>query len=124
MESFELLQNIKILKVVLHTNDEIKKVLQIMKPEDDIFEVVGGIQTHKHIKNIGFKSKCFDKFANDEKLHISLLECPEVDEGMFTCLKCKSKRIFTASKQTRSGDEATTVFAKCSECKNQWVVNN
>ena len=37
----------------------------------------------------------------------------EVEEGVLECNKCGSKKTFSYSKQTRAGDEATTVFATC-----------
>jgi DNA-directed RNA polymerase subunit M/transcription elongation factor TFIIS len=47
--------------------------------------------------------------------------CPyEISEGVLTCGKCGCKKIFSFSKQTRSMDEPTTVFALCSECGNKW----
>ena len=47
----------------------------------------------------------------------------EVDEGVLECRKCGSKKTFSYTKQTRGGDEATTVFAVCSECNNRWKHN-
>jgi len=41
---------------------------------------------------------------------------PIIDEGVIECIRCKSKRTFSFSKQTRRGDESTTVFVRCSEC--------
>jgi len=47
---------------------------------------------------------------------------PEVDEGVISCRKCGSNRTFSYSKQTRRGDEATTVFVKCSKCQAAWRI--
>jgi len=49
---------------------------------------------------------------------------PEVEEGVLECPKCCSMRVFSFPLQTRSGDESTTVFAKCAECKHDWQANN
>lgn len=47
--------------------------------------------------------------------------CPyELSDGVLTCKKCQSQKIFSFSKQTRSMDEPTTIFALCSNCKNRW----
>jgi DNA-directed RNA polymerase subunit M/transcription elongation factor TFIIS len=45
----------------------------------------------------------------------------EVVDGILQCTKCKSHKILSFSKQTRSGDEPTSVFAKCSNCQHKWV---
>lgn len=41
---------------------------------------------------------------------------PVVDEGVNQCRRCKSLRTFSFTKQTRSSDEAATVFVSCTEC--------
>lgn len=37
-----------------------------------------------------------------------------------TCRKCKSSKITFNQKQTRSADEAMTVFCQCSDCSYRW----
>lgn len=61
-------------------------------------------------------------------------DCPEFDdpirqrvklmfasteEGILACL-CGSFRTLVQTKQTRSGDEAMTVFATCTDCGRKW----
>jgi DNA-directed RNA polymerase subunit M/transcription elongation factor TFIIS len=46
---------------------------------------------------------------------------PELAEGVLTCCKCGSKKIYSMLKQTRSLDEPMTVFASCSECRYKWT---
>jgi hypothetical protein len=47
----------------------------------------------------------------------AFIECPpEIEEGIIECKKCRSKKTFSFSKQTRRGDESTTVFVRCSKC--------
>ncbi|QIH04916.1 transcription elongation factor S-II [Dasineura jujubifolia toursvirus 2a] len=119
-ELFENITKNKTLPVEWNKLDEIlgKYILYQNTPIKNINTMYQNLST-----NIGFDSICFDKYKNDENCYLNFLECPEVDEGMFECRKCKSKKIFTMSKQTRSGDEATTVFARCSQCKFGWIVN-
>ena len=38
------------------------------------------------------------------------------------CKNCGSENVNSYSKQVRSGDEATTVFYTCLDCKNKWRV--
>jgi DNA-directed RNA polymerase subunit M/transcription elongation factor TFIIS len=61
------------------------------------------------------KEKCKLEEEND------FIICPyELSEGVLICKKCQSQKIFSFSKQTRSMDEPTTIFALCSNCKNRW----
>lgn len=120
MTAIEKIKNITILHKVCKDKNIIDACLKKAE-KDDIYEIIGSIISDQ--KFYGFESDCFLKFKKDEDEYINFLECPEVEEGMFECSKCGSKKIFTTSKQTRRGDEATTVFARCSQCKNGWVVN-
>lgn len=38
------------------------------------------------------------------------------------CKKCQSDNIYSESRQTRSGDEAMTIFYECLNCGNKWKV--
>jgi DNA-directed RNA polymerase subunit M/transcription elongation factor TFIIS len=50
-----------------------------------------------------------------------LMENPMIiEEGIFECGKCKSKRVYTRSVQTRSSDEGATSFYQCINCGNKW----
>jgi len=44
----------------------------------------------------------------------------EIIEGIAVC-NCGSKRVYSYSKQTRSGDESCTTFNECLKCKAKWV---
>lgn len=45
----------------------------------------------------------------------------EVEEGVLVCPKCKNSRTFSYTKQVRSCDEGTSVFASCMTCKHKWT---
>lgn len=49
-----------------------------------------------------------------------LVEDVEVDEGVLTCPRCKSAKTFSHTKQVRSCDEGTSVFARCYNCAHRW----
>ncbi len=69
-----------------------------------------------------WQDSSFEQFLKIEKEEDNFLESPlEVAEGAIKC-KCGSERVFSFSKQTRSGDESTSVFALCSSCKSKWVL--
>lgn len=40
-----------------------------------------------------------------------------------TCKQCQSDNIYSEAKQTRSGDEAATIFYTCLNCGNKWKTN-
>jgi transcription elongation factor S-II len=40
--------------------------------------------------------------------------------GMFTCMRCKTKRTTFYLLQTRSADEPMTAFITCLSCGNKW----
>ena len=48
-----------------------------------------------------------------------ITEPPTVDEGIIPCKFCKSKKTISFEKQTRSSDEAATLFISCVECKQK-----
>ena len=51
----------------------------------------------------------------------NFIVCPyELSEGVLVCRKCNCRKIYSFSKQTRSMDEPTTVFALCSVCGYKW----
>ena len=43
-----------------------------------------------------------------------------VEDGIFQCKKCKSRKTTYYSLQTRSSDEPMTNFITCINCKNRW----
>lgn len=72
--------------------------------------------------NSVWEMETFSSFAKKEEEFGNFIITPcEIMEGILKCDKCKCKKIFSFSKQTRSGDESTTVFAKCSNCQHQWI---
>ncbi len=49
----------------------------------------------------------------------------KIVEGIYTCKKCGSNQVYTQPIQTRSGDEATDVYALCAnpDCRSKpWKV--
>lgn len=60
------------------------------------------------------------KFEMMHKLASGKKNIETVPEGSYTCRRCRSKRIVTIQKQTRSADEPMTCFHTCVECDNRW----
>ena len=64
--------------------------------------------------------KAFEKFRISQQEQDDFVTSPaEVEEGVLEC-KCGSKRTISFTLQTRSGDEGTSVWARCVECGNKW----
>lgn len=42
---------------------------------------------------------------------------------LLKCRRCGSSEISYEEKQTRSADEAATIFVSCSTCKNRWIMS-
>jgi DNA-directed RNA polymerase subunit M/transcription elongation factor TFIIS len=83
-------------------------------------------ENHENIFNskIGLEHTFFDTYRNLEQEENEFITNPMVvDEGVFECPKCSSKRTISWGKQIRSGDEGTSVFAKCIECNHNWRIS-
>jgi DNA-directed RNA polymerase subunit M/transcription elongation factor TFIIS len=65
-------------------------------------------KTFKHIKNI---------IEEQDDFTVNPFE---LEEGVLECNKCGSKKVYSYSKQIRSGDEGFTTFANCISCKAKW----
>lgn len=78
---------------------------------------------HNDIKEskVGFDLSVYSEYISlEEETDIFLSEDIEVEEGALTCNKCKSNKTFSYTKQVRSSDEGTSVFATCYNCQNKW----
>lgn len=42
------------------------------------------------------------------------------EEGLLQCFRCKSTRVESYQRQTRSADEAMTTFCMCLACHHRW----
>ena len=98
----------KYLSTFIKDPKQIEKILK-SKDVDIIFESVTGNQ------NILWDSKVFEKF---KKIELSL------EDGVIQCGKCKGHKVYSYTKQTRSGDESLTTFAFCSSCSSKWRINS
>lgn len=79
--------------------------------------------TYSNIKKqkFGWNSDNFVENKNKIEEHDHFIMNPfQIDEGVMECGKCGSRKTYSYTKQTRSGDEATTVFAICCNCNNKW----
>jgi DNA-directed RNA polymerase subunit M/transcription elongation factor TFIIS len=111
-----------------------EKVAKGREEEDDykcaIYQVLSDVQAQKSIKDIyrsirvgelGWKHHSFCAMAQRIAEQNEFIENPfEVEEGVHTCQKCGSKRVFSYNKQVMGGDEGTSVFCECVACHCKW----
>lgn len=75
---------------------------------------------------VGWKSPLFNQHVEKERIDIVNLTKPmEVEDGIYTCPKCKSNKTFFYSRQMRSADEPMTTFITCAnnDCQYRWKIN-
>ena len=97
----------------LDTNKELRDQLLngSISPKDFAFI------THQEMKPIIWQAlieKQSKRVKNQFSIHL------EASTDMFTCKKCKSKRCTYYELQTRSADEAATIFITCLDCGKNW----
>ena len=107
--------------------DEIERLYR-----EYIYQCIGTIITKVSLKtiladirkkNIGWENPSFDDVRFERKERQDFIETPFfVEEGILECGKCGSKKVFSYSKQVRSSDESTSVFAICAnpKCGHKW----
>ena len=107
---------------------KIAKFVFAQNPEDR-YELCGWIQKMAPNVNLedletyhnGWKSTLYKPQIEAETKRISeQIQPPQVEEGIYTCRKCKSERTVSVSRQIRSMDEPMTVFIKCINCGKRW----
>lgn len=102
--------------------------------KESIYQVIGDILSKKftmktiaqYIKDgkLGFNHNSYDDIKSKQKEQDDYLVCPfEVEEGVMECHKCNSKKVISYAKQTRGGDESTTIFCTCvnPKCGHRWT---
>lgn len=95
-----------------------------------IYQIIGDILNEKKLKEIlsdikknklGWKHNSFDNISNSIAEQNEFIQNPfQVEEGVFKCKKCGSKRVYSYSVQERSCDEGMSVNAECIACKTKW----
>ncbi len=98
--------------------------------KDAIYQIVFDIQNKMSIKEIyrqiragmiGWKHHSFYNMCLRIAEQNEFIENPfEVEEGVHTCRKCGSRRVFSYNRQVRGGDEGTGVFCECAACHCKW----
>jgi len=95
-----------------------------------IYQIIGDILQNKSLNiiiediklnKIGWEHTTYSKTAARIKEQNDFICNPfEVEEGVFQCKKCETRRVFSYSKQDRASDEGTSVYCFCMVCKSKW----
>ena len=89
------------------------EIEQYLKNEPSLLEYIIKHKLSTQICNMS------DNRYSDTAQKIVISET-EIEEGLFKCPKCKSKKTTYYSVQLRSSDEPMTNFITCTSCKNRW----
>ena len=72
----------------------------------------------------GWDMVLFSKYKKmEEELDDFYKSTTTIPDGVITCDRCKSKRVFYTMTQTRSSDEPMTTVCFCTDCKKKWSQN-
>ena len=94
----------------------------VKRLEQTIEKTIQEMKTGK----IGWNSISFDTYLDNEKRMIMNITKPlEVEEGIYSCPRCKGRKTHHYSRQVRSADEPATVFITCAnkDCQYKWKIN-
>ena len=73
----------------------------------------------------GWKHPMFEVYSRKQQEQDDYILNPfEVEEGVIDCVACGSKKVISATIQTRAADEPMTTVAQCTKCKTKWSQNN
>ena len=99
------------LKSIFETCDWIKERVQCGE-----YEVQRAIFEHRSVFNDKWKMQETDIITMKKKLE-------NIPDGIFTCGRCKSRKVTYYQLQIRSADEPMTTFCTCHNCDNRWKFN-
>lgn len=89
-------------------------------------EMDGGLRVKKIVKEYNIQDDInkdlYERISIDAFIEKSIDTKVKNTVGI-KCKKCGSDNIFSESRQTRSADEAMTIFYTCLNCGNKWKVN-
>ena len=134
----------KVLSIEKEMNDNLKEGdyltkgraiashLSVLENEEFKINILNGNLTPENLIKMENNEMISSKEKNNiKKIKETLFESKRSDwnkqhqnvkEGMYTCFKCKGKRVTTQEIQMRSADEPMTVFVTCVECGNNWRI--
>jgi len=121
---------LQIIKLVTPISLKMNEPLEwlLSQIQDDLIASPQNIE--EYVKNViekellGFNHSSFDKFIQKEKIQDEYVINPfQAEEGVVQCVKCKSMKVYSVSRQTRAADEPMTTVSVCTMCKHKWSQN-
>ena len=121
---------LQIIKLVTPISPKMNEPLEwlLSQIQDDLIASPQNIE--EYVKNViekellGFNHSSFDKFIQKEKIQDEYVINPfQAEEGVVQCVKCKSMKVYSVSRQTRAADEPMTTVSVCTMCKHKWSQN-
>lgn len=121
---------LQIIKLVTPISLKMNEPLEwlLSQIQDDLVASPQNIE--EYVKNViekellGFNHSSFDKFIQKEKIQDEYVINPfQAEEGVVQCVKCKSMKVYSVSRQTRAADEPMTTVSVCTMCKHKWSQN-
>ena len=90
--------------------------------------VTSGEMTAEEVPYIHRHAMCPELWSvvgetNMRKLRGSDTDPEAAMTDLFLCIKCRNRKCTYMERQTRSADEATTVFVKCLVCHHSWKMS-
>jgi len=121
---------LQIIKMVTPISLKMNEPLEwlLSQIQDDLVASPQNIE--EYVKNViqkellGFNHSSFDKFRQKENIQDEYVINPfQAEEGVVQCVKCKSMKVYSVSRQTRAADEPMTTVSVCTMCKHKWSQN-
>jgi len=121
---------LQIIKLVTPISLKMNEPLEwlLSQIQDDLVASPQNIE--EYVKNViqkellGFNHSSFDKFIQKENIQDEYVINPfQAEEGVVQCVKCKSMKVYSVSRQTRAADEPMTTVSVCTMCKHKWSQN-
>tara|TARA_B100000214_G_scaffold374110_1_gene356015 strand:+ start:2177 stop:2626 length:450 start_codon:yes stop_codon:yes gene_type:complete len=100
----------------LKNNEELNSVSMVFQPDRELIKgtILERIEIETKARSERFEKMLQEKYDSiNEKKYGSLIKCR----------RCGSSEVSYEEKQTRSADEAATIFMACSTCKNRWIMS-
>lgn len=110
----------KELRIISNESNYLQNIYETMCLLKPVNEILTQIKSNR----LGINSVEFSELHISQQEENEFIIKPfEVEEGILQCKECGSKKTYSYTKQVRSGDEGTSVFATCSQCGFSWRDN-